>query len=384
MPKNILLVDTSFSAQPVYDYLMRTGYEVFVVGAKPDDALAKSVPNYINLDYSDTDELSKLIENLKIDFLVPGGNDLSYKVCSQINAEHPFYNIDSIEVNETINNKGKFRKFSSDCGLHVPRIIEYEKIRDSLPSIIKPIDKYSGLGVTAIRKADNKKIEHAVKIAKTSSESGKYIIEEFVEGQLHSHSAFISEGKIIIDFIVEEHCSANPFVVDTSRVLFNFNRSALEEIRKDISELVKKLNLAQGLIHTQFIYDGDRFWIIEITRRCPGDLYSLLIEFSTGFPYAEFYAKPFLNKKNTINNLRSKKLFVLRHTVTVSEERHFNFISFKESSKNLKFIPLSSSGDRLQKSPLSRVGILFAKADSEIELDELLKKCLEGNLYKID
>jgi hypothetical protein len=101
MSKNVLLVDTSFSAKPIYDYLMRTGYEVFVVGAKPDDALAKSVPNYINLDYSDTNELSKLIENLKIDFLVPGGNDLSYKVCSQINAERPFYNIDSIEVCNT-------------------------------------------------------------------------------------------------------------------------------------------------------------------------------------------------------------------------------------------------------------------------------------------
>ena len=63
----------------------------------------------------------------------------------------------------------------------------------------------------------------------------KYVIEEFIQGQLYSHSAFIVDKKIIIDFVVEEHCIVNPFVVDTSRVLYNFDRDILNQIRNDIS-----------------------------------------------------------------------------------------------------------------------------------------------------
>ena len=40
--------------------------------------------------------------------------------------------------------------------------------------------------------------------------------EEFIEGQLYSHTAFLGEAGVVADFIVEEHGSINPFTVDTS------------------------------------------------------------------------------------------------------------------------------------------------------------------------
>ena len=52
MKIKVMLLDTNFSAKPIYDYLVQTGTEVYVVGGNPNDVLAKSVNNYINLDYS--------------------------------------------------------------------------------------------------------------------------------------------------------------------------------------------------------------------------------------------------------------------------------------------------------------------------------------------
>jgi hypothetical protein len=118
----ILLLDTSFSAKPIYDYLVSTGAEVYVLGGNPNDALAKFVDNYINLNYVNVDEVKSQIKKLGIDFLVPGGNDFSYKVCSEINQEFDFYNIDPVEVNQTINDKEKFGKFAYKIELHVPRL----------------------------------------------------------------------------------------------------------------------------------------------------------------------------------------------------------------------------------------------------------------------
>ena len=68
MSKRILLLDTNFSAKPIYDFLVSTGSEVYVVGGNPNDSLAKSVKNYINLNYSDINAVVSLIKEQKIDF----------------------------------------------------------------------------------------------------------------------------------------------------------------------------------------------------------------------------------------------------------------------------------------------------------------------------
>ncbi len=62
MTNRAMLLDTSFSAKPIYDYLVHTGVEVYIVGGNPSDGLAKSVNNYINLDYSRIDELKTLLK----------------------------------------------------------------------------------------------------------------------------------------------------------------------------------------------------------------------------------------------------------------------------------------------------------------------------------
>ena len=56
-----------------------------------------------------------------------------------------------------------------------------------------------------------------------------------------------------------------------------------------------------GLIHTQFISDNNTFSLIEVTRRCPGDLYSKLIQMSTGINYSELYSMPFMGLELPIN-----------------------------------------------------------------------------------
>ena len=383
MKKKILLLDTNFSAKPIYDYLVKTGAEVYVVGGRPHDALAKSVGNYINLDYSNISEVKSLIKSLRIDFLVPGGNDLSYKVCSEINSDFPFYNIDPVEVNEIINNKEKFRNFSTDLGLHVPHIVKLEKVKDFLPVIIKPADAYSGRGMTVIYENDRNKIKNAVNLAKKYSKSQRYLIEGFVQGQLYSHSAFVVNGEIMIDFIVEEHCVVNPYVVDTSRVVFDFDNKILKQIRADITLLAKKLDLADGLVHTQFICNGSSFWLIEVTRRCPGDLYSMLIEYSTGFPYAEYYARPFLNQEVDFSEIKLNEKFFIRHTITQSNESYFYSLNFNLPICIEKLVPLTLTGDKVKGSPFNRIGLIFLRTITEKKLAYLFQKILSRELYLI-
>lgn len=379
----ILLLDTNFSASPIYDFLLKDNNEVFVVGGNPHDYLAKTVKNYINLDYSNVDQTRNLVEELKIDYIVPGCNDRSYKICAELNTNGYFHGLDSIEIEETINNKEKFRTFASKNKIPVPRLIQLNEVGDFWPIIVKPVDAYSGRGITIVRENEQNLLSASIKRAKEFSNSKTCIIEEYVEGQLYSHSAFMVDGSILIDFIVEEHGTANPFVVDTSRVVYNFSQEMLNQIRESISLMAKELNLVDGLVHTQFIKNGNSFWIIEITRRCPGDLYSQLIEISTGYNYAEAYTKPFLNRKNILSKESLKNDPILRHTISQPIEGYFSSLKFNFPISIEKLIPISLAGDYVKASPFGRIGLLFLRAQAHNELASIFELTLKRELYTI-
>ena len=382
MPK-VLLIDTNFSSAPIYKNLIQSGCEVFVVGGNPNDFLAKSANNYINMDYSNVDRTREIIEKMNIDYVVPGCNDRSYQVCAELNSKKAYYGIDSLEATEIINNKDKFRTFATKIGLPVPRVISNECAGKIWPVIVKPVDAYSGRGMTVVQKQEEYELQSAIDRAREFSRSKSYIVEAYVDGQLYSHSAFIADGNIVADFIVEEHGTANPFVVDTSRVIYDFPLAMLNCIRDCITLLAKKLDLVDGLVHTQFIKNGELFWLIEITRRCPGDLYSQLIELSTGFNYAETYARPFVKQKITFRKETVKQSWVMRHTISQPTEGVLGSIQFNSPVIIEKIVPLSLAGDMIKVSPFGRIALLFLRSNSEKELSELFQKTLDRSLYTI-
>jgi biotin carboxylase len=378
----VLLMDTNFSSEPIYKFLVNTGYEVTVVGGNPNDALAKCVDDYVNLDYSDIERTRQLIEARKINYLVPGCNDRSYTVCAAINAERHFPGIDPLATAEIINNKGKFREFSAKHGLPTPQVLTQDAIGSRWPVIVKPVDAFSGRGVTIIHENNANDLAAAISLAKGESETDECIVEDYVAGQLYSHTAFLHAGNILVDHIVEEHGIANPFVVDTSRVIYDFPESMLASIRANIRVMASELSLKDGLVHTQFISNGEDYWLIEVTRRCPGDLYSQLIELSTGLRYAENYARSFVGMPFEFKD-SLKHNWVIRHTLTQSMSFTLSSLSFNRPLKIIKWVPISSTGNKLLASPYGRIAIMFAEESNELALDNIYQAALTRQLYEV-
>lgn len=378
----VLLLDTNVASAPIHRFLLDAGLEVHVVGRNPNDFLAKAAANYINLDYSDVEASLALVDRLGVKYVVPGCNDLSYRICAEIAARRPFPGVDTLEASRIILNKQDFRRYAEANDIPAPREVPERDWASGRPVIVKPVDAYSGRGVTALRAPSAQDVAAAIALAKGFSATGACIVEEFVEGQLYSHTAFIDAGGIVADFIVEEHGRINPFTVDTSRVVFDFDPALLAKVRAAIEQIGRDLKLRPGLVHTQFIAAGGRFWIIEITRRCPGDLYSLLISLSTGFPYAENYARPFIGAP--FEGGAGRQSAIMRHTISLQEEQTYGALKFHQPIAIEKFVALAIAGDRIQPSPFGRIGILFARADDEPALDELMRVTLSGELYTVE
>ncbi|MCG6414187.1 ATP-grasp domain-containing protein, partial [Vibrio fluvialis] len=143
--------------------------------------------------------------------------------------------------------------------------------------ICKPVDAFSGRGVSVIDGMDIDSVANADEVARSVSHTGRSLFETFVEGQLYSYSAFIEQRKVVESFVVIEGSSSNPYAVDTSYVDDEFNEDARAVLKKSIEAIAQHLQLRDGLVHLQFILADGQPYLIEITRRCPGDLYSKLI-----------------------------------------------------------------------------------------------------------
>ncbi|MBP6754843.1 MAG: ATP-grasp domain-containing protein [Bacteroidia bacterium] len=356
---NVLLLDTNVSSYPIYESLVEKGYTVFVAGSNPDDCLALSAKYYLEFDYSDFKLLIQFTKENNIDLVLPGCNDLSYKIAAKYNQYFNCgLNLEKEDIDDLINQKHLFKEFAIKIGLNVPHKIQVWDLNEysNYPIIIKPTDSFSGKGVTVLKEFNKRKIEEAIENAKLNSKSNTFFAEEFIDGQLFSHSAFIHGRDIKLDFVVEEYCNFYPFAVDKSWVVKNKQCPFLEVIRNEIKKIIRALDLKQGLIHTQFIYSKGEVKILEITRRCPGDLYSKLIEYSTGINYSLIYINLILNNdvdfKQPIKNIN-----IIRETIHKKNIPHYS-INLEKYSSIIEFVPIVKTGF-LTKSNLSRVGIVF-------------------------
>lgn len=378
----VLLVDTNFSSGPIYHELQTMGHDVHVIGNHPDDYLAKVSPNYWNLDYADTAALRAFIDRHNYEFLVPGCTDRSYLSCAAVGSGR-FPGLDRIATCESVFNKTRYRLLAERLGLPTPTRLAEPRSPTSWPVIVKPVDAFSGKGITVLHEGDADAFERAVTTARASSPSGEHLVESYVEGQLYSHSAFIRNGRVAMDFLVQENSTANPFVVDTSRVVAKPTTAMQASLRQCAESMATELGLVDGLLHTQFIGTDDAIWLIETTRRCPGDLYSQLIELTTGYPYVRTYVRPFLGLALDDGQHELRHEPIMRHTVTLRAAQSFAYLRFKTPLRIERWTPLSLAGDQLQPSPRGRIGVLFCRATDAEDLNRIYDITLKRELYEV-
>lgn len=378
----VLLVDTNFSSGPIYQELLAMGHDVHVVGKNPDDYLAKVSSNYWQVDYANTDALGALIDEQEYEFLVPGCTDRSYLSCVAVGRGR-FPGFDQTDACGGVFNKAMFRQLAERLGLPTPTHLAADEQPTCWPVIVKPVDAFSGKGITILREDDESAFGQAVVKARAASPTGYHLVETFVEGQLYSHSAFLRDRQVIQDFLVQENSTANPFVVDTSRIVAEPPARMLDDLRRCAQSIASELGLVDGLLHTQFIGMGGSLWLIETTRRCPGDLYSQLIELTTGFPYTRAYLSPFLGVSVTKSQHKLDYVPIMRHTITLRAEQNFAFLRFKVAVHIERWTALSLAGDKLQPSPQGRVGVLFCRATDLHDLDRLYQLALDRDLYEV-
>lgn len=368
-PRKALLVGSSFSAAPMFFALKKHGLHVSVCGNLPADPCHQYADQSCFIDYSKPELLREVVREGGYDYIVPTCNDYSYMSSAAVADGGGYFGIDSLEVAAILHTKHVFREVAGRLGLSVPRhrIQAAKGPLDSgdlaFPLLVKPVDSFGGRGVTRVATAAE--LPAAVEEARRASRSGAALLEEFVDGTLHSHSAFIQKGRVALDFFVDEFCSVYPWQVDCSNHPSVLGEAVRRNVRAEINRLVSALSLVDGLLHTQFIVNGDRFWLIEPMRRCPGDLYGHLISRSTGIDYADLYVRAYIDRPLPDDAPVNPPRWFARHTISRPAPSVVFSFDHAIPARSVEVVPLKCSGERLEVAPFDKLGILFAEFDEQ-------------------
>lgn len=368
MTKRVLLVGSSFSAAPIFFELKRRGHHVSVCGSATSDPCHQYADQSFFIDYSNREALLALTVSEQFDYLVPTCNDFSYMSCAWVAEQQGFPGFDHYPVAQILHTKNAFRELMEKHGFRSPRSrrlaagssVDVEGLR--FPLLVKPVDSFSGRGVSKV--GDASALSRAVHAAEQVSRCGEAVVEEFVEGRLYSHSAFIREQVIAADFFVDEYCTVYPYQVDCSHHPSSLPDNLQNAVRAEMAKLVSALAMQDGLLHTQFICDGKNFWIVECMRRCPGDLYGHLVELSTGVPYADFFVRPFVGESLPTDWAADQVRPVGRHTISTDHALVSYAFSCRVPDAEVRIVPLKNSGEALSPAPFDKLAILFAEYSS--------------------
>lgn len=360
-----LLIGTSFSAAPLLSALKRKGHHVTVCGGFKSDPCHAYADASLYIDYSSPEALLEAVQKGEFDYIVPSCNDYSYLSGAVVASECGFLGFDTLETTGILHDKSKFRAFMGSNGFPVPRSFRTEEIERgqlsdlTFPLLVKPTDSFSGRGVTKITCPE--KLPEALEAARNASRSGSATVEEFVEGTLHSHSAFVRAKKIAVDFFVDEFCTVYPYQVNCSNHPSALSDTVRATVRSVMDRMIKALDLTDGLLHTQFMVNGDRVWIIECMRRAPGDLYGQFVGWSTGIDYADLFVRPFIGEDLPAAMSLSEPRFMGRHTISTKAPVIVADFSYNIPAQTVRIIPLKSSGEQMDPAPFDKLAILFAE-----------------------
>jgi formate-dependent phosphoribosylglycinamide formyltransferase (GAR transformylase) len=360
----VLLVGSSFSAMPMLRALLNLGAIVTVVGRHRSDP-CHSYGHYSEfIDYSDREALLSCCKKASYDYIVPTCNDYSYVSAAYVASQLGFPGFDSLDTTEILHTKDRFRRFCSAINIPAPVVFgEFESESNfnigtrHTSLIIKPVDSFSGRGIQVVPPETD--IQAALQHAFRQSRKKRVVVEQFVEGTLHSHTAFVASGRIVWYDFVDEFCEVYAYQVDRSCYPSSLSSSVRAAVNASMQKIVSSLKLCDGLLHTQFVSAGNDYWIIECMRRCPGDLYGHHFKLTHDFDYETEYLSSFIGKSPCPPVKNDPLASVERQVLSTDRPTALFGISLPRSPDRFLYVPLKESGDPVGPAPFDKAGIVF-------------------------
>ena len=200
----------------------------------------------------------------------------------------------------------------------------------NFPITIKPTNLSGGRGVDVAY--DLTSLKESLK--KSREVSDEIFLEDFIDGDLIAYSVVIKNQKIIYGFTGRDDTYKNKYLI-TSAYPVQLKTVTQNKLQGDVEKISELLSLVDGMFHLQIIIRDEVPYIIDVTRRIPGDFYPYLMEYCDNVEYSKAVVKSYIGKslKNELVVTKRQK-FVIRHCVMCDKNGFFKEIRIDETLKN--------------------------------------------------
>ncbi len=378
--KKILILNGSHSEVPLIMEAKKLGYYVITTGNNKELVGHQYSNQYIYGDYSDKDKMLEIAVQNSIDAICSCANDFGAISAAYVAEKLKLPGHDSYITTELLHEKDKFKLFAKENNIQTPVADIYDNLEEAVrakdlyqyPMIIKPVDLTGGKGVSKVN--DSFEYILAIKEALKKSRKGRVVVEKFIKGTYHSFSTFLVDGKVIAYFSDNEYSYINPYFVATSGGPAKNVNKVKELLIHQVELIAEILQLVNGVFHMQYVMDENGVpYIIDITRRCSGDIYTEPVEHATGIPWAKWIVMSESGFSKSVFMERGEQVkFCGRHCIMADRNGKIKTIKISdELEKNIykKFL-WWKEGDIIEDYLTYKAGILFMEYESEGEMLE--------------
>jgi len=360
--KKVIVLDAGFSAWPLITELSKRDINVMVLGNRADDpAYLSGLQNVtaVNMDYSDFDRVNEFCVREQIDMAIPGCTDLSYECANALDINKEFGWADSQTTVQAISDKVILSEVLNDLGLAQPKFSDKPLGERCLR---KPRSGFSGIGIS---------LSDTTSAGEIGLSDERYFFQECLEGSLHSCSLLVSAGVPFFLAHVDEFCFNNDYRVNFSYIS-RLDSNVKREAEEQTLALAEELGISAGILHCQFIWDGSNVYIIDVARRCPGDLYGILIQRGYGINYYDGLTSAYLGEKRDHSDAFQFEIDTHQWRATTIQEDLYLPLRVPSAGKvtDLSIFPLGSAFGLRHEGAKDRASILFGKLQKHANLQE--------------
>ena len=381
----ILILNGSHSEIPLINAAQALGFHVVTTGNSPDLIGHSFADEYYPADYSDQRAILTLAQNLSITAICACANDFAAITAAYVAEEMGLPGHDSFDTTVLLHHKDKFKEFAQLHDLPSPVSRSFSSAEEAVrsieqfnfPAIIKPTDMTGGKGVAKV--CNKSEYFIAIQQAFDYSREKRIVVEEFFSGTQHSLSSFLVNQKVVFAFSDNEFSWLNPYFVSSSAAPADNIKLHSLNLTNAVEKIAFELSLADGIFHIQYLVDAERATIIDITRRCSGDMYPGPVSYSTGIDWGEWIVKAEAGLSCKDFPTVKQSGFCGRHCVMSDRNGTICNVHISDEIKPYLFDSIFwwKTGDVIDNYLLQKVGVVFLKYDSMSEMLEITKRLPE-------
>ena len=380
--QKLLILGGGYAEMPLIKAAKELGFYVLTTGYYKNELGHNYSDEYIYADYSNKEAMVSIVQNANIDYVVPGCNDFSILTASYISEKLKIGKFDSYETTKILHHKDLFKIFAMEHNLNVPKAHIVKSLEDvttlklEYPLMVKPIDLSGGKGIKKVY--SEAELREAFSEAIQLTREPKIVLEKFIDGTHHSASLLIKNGEIAFEFFADEYFYINKYLVAGASSNFNITSEVRMKVLSDTQKMVDILHLVDGIIHIQFIIHNATPYILEVTRRSPGDLYLDLVAYSRNIEYSKNIVQAHCKLAFDIGNLEENS--ILRHCIMANKYGRVDDIVFDNSIQDKimnKYIWVKEDSE-IENIMTQKFGIVFFQFKAEQEM-----KVIEKNINNL-